>query len=150
MKNKLKIFSGRSNPELALKIANSAKCELGNISIKTFSDGELWVKYEENIRGHDVFLIQSTNGPAENILEIALMADAAVRASAERVSVIIPYFGYARQDRKVVPRTAISAKSFCDCQTSAKNSFSAAASSRSFFKFGVSELSLLSSGRYLR
>ena len=99
MKNKLKIFSGRSNPDLASKIANSAKCELGKISIKTFSDGELWVKYEENIRGHDVFLIQSTNGPAENILEIALMADAAVRASAERVSVIIPYFGYGRQDR---------------------------------------------------
>ena len=118
MKNKLKIFSGRSNPELALKIANSAKCELGNISIKTFSDGELWVKYEENIRGHDVFLIQSTNGPAENILEIALMADAAVRASAERVSVIIPYFGYGRQDRKDQPRVPISSRVMIDIITS--------------------------------
>ena len=114
MSNKLKIFSGRSNPDLALKIANSAKCELGKISIKTFSDGELWVKYEENIRGCDVFLIQSTNGPAENILEIALMADAAVRASADRVSVIIPYFGYGRQDRKDQPRVPISSRVMID------------------------------------
>ena len=118
MSNKLKIFSGRSNPDLALKIANSAKCELGKISIKTFSDGELWVKYEENIRGHDVFLIQSTNGPAENILEIALMADAAVRDSADRVSVIIPYFGYGRQDRKDQPRVPISSRVMIDIITS--------------------------------
>ena len=85
MKNKLKIFSGRSNPALALKMVQSLDRELGEISIRTFSDGELWVKFEENIRGHDVFLIQSTNGPAENILELALMVDAAVRASAGRV-----------------------------------------------------------------
>ena len=110
MNNKLKIFSGRSNPALAKKIAKSLGCELGEISIITFSDGELWIKFEENIRGTDVFLIQSTNGPSENILELALMVDAAVRASADRVTVVIPYFGYARQDRKVVPRTAISAK----------------------------------------
>jgi len=118
MNNKLKIFSGRSNPDLAVKIANSAKCELGKISIKTFSDGELWIKYEENIRGHDVFLIQSTNAPAENILEIALMADAAVRASAKRVSVIIPYFGYGRQDRKDQPRVPISSRVMIDIITS--------------------------------
>ena len=118
MKNKLKIFSGRSNPDLASKIANSANCELGNISIKTFSDGELWVKYQENIRGHDVFLIQSTNGPAENILELALMADAAVRASAERVTVIMPYFGYGRQDRKDQPRVPISSRVMIDIITS--------------------------------
>ena len=118
MKNKLKIFSGRSNPDLAMKIAKSAGCKLGKISIKTFSDGELWVKFEENIRGHDVFLIQSTNGPAENILELALMADAAVRASAERVSVIIPYFGYGRQDRKDQPRVPISSRVMIDIITS--------------------------------
>ena len=118
MKNKLKIFSGRSNPDLAIKIAKSADCELGNISIKTFSDGELWVRYEENIRGNDVFLIQSTNGPAENILELALMADAAVRASAERVSVIMPYFGYGRQDRKDQPRVPISSRVMIDIITS--------------------------------
>ena len=104
MKRERKIFSGRSNPELAKKIAHSADCELGFISIKTFSDGEIWVKYEENIRGCDVFLIQSTNGPSENILELALMADAAVRASASNVSLIIPYFGYGRQDRKDRPK----------------------------------------------
>ena len=69
MTNKLKIFSGRSNPALAQKIVQSLGCELGDISIRTFSDGELWIKFQENIRGHDVFLIQSTSGPSENILE---------------------------------------------------------------------------------
>ena len=118
MKNKLKIFSGRSNPKLASKIALSAGHKLGEISIKTFSDGEIWVKYEENIRGCDVFLIQSTNSPAENILELALMADAAVRASAERVSIIIPYFGYGRQDRKDQPRVPISSRVMIDIITS--------------------------------
>ncbi|MEC9377172.1 MAG: ribose-phosphate pyrophosphokinase-like domain-containing protein, partial [Candidatus Neomarinimicrobiota bacterium] len=87
MKNKLKIFSGRSNPALSQKITNYLGCDLGEISIRTFSDGELWVKYEENVRGHDIFLIQSTNGPSENIIELALMVDAAVRASARRVTV---------------------------------------------------------------
>ena len=118
MKKELKIFSGRSNPLLASKIANSAGCNLGEISIKTFSDGEIWVKYEENVRGCDVFLIQSTNAPAENILELALMADAAVRASAERVSIIIPYFGYGRQDRKDQPRVPISSRVMMDIITS--------------------------------
>ena len=118
MKKELKIFSGRSNPLLASKIASSAGCNLGEISIKTFSDGEIWVKYEENVRGCDVFLIQSTNAPAENILELALMADAAVRASAERVSIIIPYFGYGRQDRKDQPRVRISSRVMIDIITS--------------------------------
>ena len=118
MKNELKIFSGRSNPLLASKIASSAGCNLGEISIKTFSDGEIWVKYEENVRGCDVFLIQSTNAPAENILELALMADAAGRASAERVSIIIPYFGYGRQDRKDQPRVPISSRVMIDIITS--------------------------------
>ena len=118
MKRERKIFSGRSNPELAKKIANSADCELGDISIKTFSDGEIWVKYEENIRGQDVFIIQSTNGPSENIIELALMTDAAVRASASTVNIIMPYFGYGRQDRKDQPRVPISSRVMIDIFTS--------------------------------
>ena len=118
MKNELKIFSGRSNPLLASKIASSAECSLGEISIKTFSDGEIWVKYEENVRGCDVFLVQSTNGPAENILELGLMTDAAVRASAESVSIVMPYFGYGRQDRKDQPRVPISSRVMIDIITS--------------------------------
>jgi len=118
MKRERKIFSGRSNPELAKKIANSADCKLGDISIKTFSDGEIWVKYEENIRGQDVFIIQSTNGPSENIIELALMTDAAVRASASTVNIIMPYFGYGRQDRKDQPRVPISSRVMIDIFTS--------------------------------
>tara|TARA_B100001971_G_scaffold125996_1_gene116034 strand:+ start:72 stop:1004 length:933 start_codon:yes stop_codon:yes gene_type:complete len=113
----MKIFSGRSNPALSERIASSLGRELGAISIKTFSDGELWVKFEENIRGHDVFLIQSTNSPAENIIELALMADAAVRASAGRVTAVIPYFGYGRQDRKDQPRVPISSRVMIDIIT---------------------------------
>ena len=118
MKRERKIFSGRSNPELAKKIANSADCQLGDISIKTFSDGEIWVKYEENVRGQDVFIIQSTNGPSENIIELALMTDAAVRASASTVNIIMPYFGYGRQDRKDQPRVPISSRVMIDIITS--------------------------------
>ena len=118
MKRERKIFSGRSNPELAKKIANSADCELGDVSIKTFSDGEIWVKYEENVRGQDVFIIQSTNGPSENIIELALMTDAAVRASASTVNIIMPYFGYGRQDRKDQPRVPISSRVMIDIFTS--------------------------------
>ena len=118
MRRELKIFSGRSNPQLAKKIASSAGCELGDISIKTFSDGEIWVKYEENVRGQDVFIIQSTNGPSENIIELALMTDAAVRASASTVNIIMPYFGYGRQDRKDQPRVPISSRVMIDIFTS--------------------------------
>ena len=118
MKRERNIFSGRSNPELAKKIAISADCQLGDISIKTFSDGEIWVKYEENVRGQDVFIIQSTNGPSENIIELALMTDAAVRASASTVNIIMPYFGYGRQDRKDQPRVPISSRVMIDIFTS--------------------------------
>ena len=114
MNNKLKIFSGRASLELSKKIASYLGQELGNISIKTFSDGELWVKYQENIRGHDVFIVQSTNSPAENIIELTLMVDAAVRASAKRVTVVIPYFSYGRQDRKDQPRVPISSRVMID------------------------------------
>ena len=116
--NKLKVFSGRSNLSLAVKIADTLNTDLGEISIRTFSDGEIWVKYEENIRGCDVFLIQSTNGPSENIIELALMIDAAVRASADTVTVVIPYFGYGRQDRKDQPRVPISSRVMIDLLTS--------------------------------
>ena len=115
--NNLKIFSGRSNIDLATDIAKSLKQDLGAISIRTFSDGELWIKYEENIRGCDVFIIQSTNGPSENIIELALMVDAAVRASADTVTVVIPYFGYGRQDRKDQPRVPISSRVMIDILT---------------------------------
>ena len=115
--NNLKIFSGRSNPLLAKQIAQFLDRDLGAISIRTFSDGELWVKYEENIRGHDVFIVQSTNGPSENILELTLMVDAAVRASADTVTVVIPYFGYGRQDRKDQPRVPISSRVMIDILT---------------------------------
>ena len=116
-KNKLKVFSGRSNLEIAEKIASTLDRDLGKISIRTFSDGEIWVKYEENIRGCDVFIIQSTNGPSENIMELALLVDAAVRASADTVTVVIPYFGYGRQDRKDQPRVPISSRVVVDILT---------------------------------
>lgn len=112
--NKLQIFAGRSNPALAQKIAEHLGQPLGKISFKTFADGEIWVKFEENIRGNDVYLIQSTNGPSDNIIELTLMIDAAVRASAEKVTVVIPYFGYSRQDRKDKPRVPISARVMVD------------------------------------
>ena len=111
------MFSGRSNPLLAGKIADILDQELGKISIRTFSDGEIWIKYEENIRGCDVFIIQSTNGPSENIMELALMVDAAVRASADTVTVVMPYFGYGRQDRKDQPRVPISSRVMVDILT---------------------------------
>ena len=109
-----KIFAGSSNPLLATKIANDSGTSLGKLSIKRFTDGEIWVKYEENLRGNDVFIIQSTNPPADNIVELALLIDAAKRASAQRINVIMPYFGYSRQDRKDEPRVPISAKVMMD------------------------------------
>ena len=117
MDKNLKIFSGRSNPVLAQKIADSLGIELGILSIKTFSDGELWIKFEENIRGRDVFIIQPTNSPAENILELVLIIDAAVRASAKTVTAVVPYFGYGRQDRKDNPRVPISSRVMVDLMT---------------------------------
>ena len=117
MDKKLKIFSGRSNPVLAEKIANSLGQDLGELAIKTFSDGELWIKFEENIRGTDVFIIQPTNSPGDNIIELVLTIDAAVRASANTVTAVIPYFGYGRQDRKDNPRVPISSRVMVDLIT---------------------------------
>jgi len=111
---KQKIFSGSSNLKLAQEIAQLANNKLGDISIKKFSDGELWIKYGENLRGNDIYIIQSTNPPGDNIVELALLIDAAKRASAASISVVIPYLGYARQDRKDEPRVPISAKVMID------------------------------------
>jgi ribose-phosphate pyrophosphokinase len=114
----MKIFSGRSNQPLAAEIAEQIGTPLGKVEIRQFSDGELWVQYAENIRGEDLFIIQSTNPPAENILELVLLIDAAVRASADRVTAVIPYYGYGRQDRKDQPRVPISARVMIDLMNS--------------------------------
>lgn len=106
----LKIFAGRNSIDLAKNITKRLNLELGDCDIKTFSDGEIWMRYNENIRGCDVFIVQSTNSPADNLMELLIMIDAAKRSSASRVTAVIPYFGYARQDRKDQPRVSISAK----------------------------------------
>ncbi|MDH5719188.1 MAG: ribose-phosphate pyrophosphokinase [Spirochaetia bacterium] len=111
MKREMKIFSGSSNRELALEIAKEAGVKLGEIDLSQFSDGEKSVKIKENVRGADVFIVQSTGYPAnDNIIELLLIIDALQRASASRITVVIPYYGYGRQDRKVEPRVPISAK----------------------------------------
>lgn len=108
--NDFLVFAGSSNVPLAEKIAKEIGTSLGSLEVKRFSDGEIWVKYGENIRGRDVFLIQSTNPPAENLVELLIMIDAAKRASAKKITAVIPYFGYSRQDRKDQPRVSITAK----------------------------------------
>ena len=105
-----KIFAGAGTQVLAEKIARAYGTELGKMKIQHFSDGEFQPVYEETVRGCDVFLIQSTNPPADNLLELLLMVDAAKRASARNIIAVIPYFGYARQDRKDKPRVSIAAK----------------------------------------
>ncbi|WP_457653205.1 ribose-phosphate diphosphokinase [Rhodocaloribacter sp.] len=104
------LFSGRSNPELARKIAAAFGRDLGKVGIKNFSDGEIYVHYEESIRGTNLFIIQSTHPPADNWMELFLMIDAARRASARQITAVIPYFGYGRQERKDQPRVSIAAK----------------------------------------
>jgi ribose-phosphate pyrophosphokinase len=107
----LKLFSGSSNPDLAQEIASYLNIELSKVELKRFKDGEISVKIKENVRGHDVFIIQSTCSPTnDHVIELLLMIDAALRASAGRITAVIPYFGYARQDRKVEPRVPISSK----------------------------------------
>lgn len=114
-----KIVSGRSNPGLARRIAAEAATSLGTTSIRNFSDGELWVKFDENVRGEDLFIVQSTQPPADNLMELLMLIDAARRASAHRITAVIPYFGYARQDRKDQPRVAITAKLISNLLTEA-------------------------------
>jgi ribose-phosphate pyrophosphokinase len=106
----VKLFSGRSTSYLADKIANAYGEPLGVVQYQQFSDGEMSPFITDSVRGHDVFLIQSTFAPADNFMELLLMIDAAKRASALNINVVIPYFGYARQDRKDKPRVAIAAK----------------------------------------
>ena len=113
----MKIFSGTSNIKIAEKIANLAGVPLGKIDLETFSDGELRVAFQENIRGENVFLIQSTNPPTDNLMQLLLMLDAAKRASAKTVTAVIPYYGYSRQDRKDQPRVPISARMIMDLMT---------------------------------
>lgn len=111
---KPKVFCGRSNPEFGKDVAKYLDMDLGKMTIEPFSDGELWIRFDENIRGVDVFIMQSTNPPDTNMMELLLMLDAAKRASARRVTAVVPYYGYARQDRKDQPRVPISAKLFAD------------------------------------
>ena len=105
-----KLLSGTANPQLADEIARYLSVELAKVTLSRFADGELFVRIDENIRGHDIFVVQPTNPPAENILELLLLIDAARRASAARITVVMPYYGYSRQDRKDQPRVAIGAK----------------------------------------
>jgi ribose-phosphate pyrophosphokinase len=116
----LKIFAGNSNPPLAREITDYLQVPLGKASVETFSDGESKVEIKENVRGTDVFVLQSTSAPGNNnLMELLLMLDAFKRASAKRITAVIPYYGYARQDRKVVPRVPISAKLVADLITTA-------------------------------
>ena len=109
-----KVFSGTNSRYLAEKICNSLGCPLGNMNITHFADGEFAVSYEESIRGQHVFLVQSTFPNSDNLMELLLMIDAAKRASAKRIIAVIPYFGWARQDRKDKPRVSIAAKLVAD------------------------------------
>jgi ribose-phosphate pyrophosphokinase len=116
----VKIFAGNSNPPLAREITDYLQVPLGKASVETFSDGESKVEIKENVRGTDVFVLQSTSAPGNNnLMELLLMLDAFKRASAKRITAVIPYYGYARQDRKVVPRVPISAKLVADLITTA-------------------------------
>lgn len=106
----VKIFSGRSSLELASKIANKYGVPLGDVNVTVFSDGEFQPSFEETVRGQDVFVVQSTMPPTDNLFELLLLVDAARRASARKIIAVVPYFGFARQDRKDKPRVAIGAK----------------------------------------
>ncbi|MGH7591642.1 MAG: ribose-phosphate diphosphokinase, partial [Gemmatimonadales bacterium] len=109
-RSQMLLLSGSANRPLAEEVAAQLGQPLCRVTVRRFADGELFVKIDENVRGRDVYIIQPTNPPAENIIELLLLMDAAKRASAARVTPVIPYFGYARQDRKDQPRVAISAK----------------------------------------
>lgn len=110
MTKEVKIFAGRATQELGKHIAEEFGVSLGNVSVSEFSDGEFQPSFEETVRGQDVFIIQSTTQPTDNLMELLLMVDAAKRASARKIIAVIPYFGFARQDRKDKPRVAIGAK----------------------------------------
>ena len=112
----MKIFSGRSNQPLAKAIAEFIGIDLGKCAVDAFPDGETYVKIEENVRGEDVFLVQSTSPPTNhNLMEMFIMMDALRRASASRITAVLPFYGYARQDRKDQPRVPITAKLWPTC-----------------------------------
>ena len=116
----MKILSGTSNLKLSKDIAKNLKLKLINSNIKRFADGEIYIEINENIRGNSVFVIQSTSNPAnDNLMELLLIIDALKRSSAKNITAVIPYYGYARQDRKVAPRTSISAKVVANLITNA-------------------------------
>jgi ribose-phosphate pyrophosphokinase len=118
MQDKIRIFTGNSNPALADKICESLGVPLGAARVRTFSDGEIMIEIGENVRGRDVYIIQSTCEPTNNnLMEMLIMADALKRASAATITAVIPYYGYARQDRKAAPRTPITAKLVADLIT---------------------------------
>jgi ribose-phosphate pyrophosphokinase len=114
-----KLFTGNAHPALARNIAARLGCELGDASVSHFEDGETQVRINENIRGLDVFIVQPTHPPATHLMELLIMLDAARRASARRVTAVVPYFGYARQDRKDQPRVPITAKLIANLITAA-------------------------------
>lgn len=117
--NTVKLFAGSGTTELAEKIAQSYGKPLGDKTLSRFSDGEIQPFYNESVRGSDVFIIQSTNQPTDNLFELLLMTDAAKRASAHYITAVVPYFGFARQDRKDKPRVAIGAKMIANLLTAA-------------------------------
>jgi ribose-phosphate pyrophosphokinase len=118
--NEFRIFAGNSNPDLAKKICEYLSVPLGGAKIKTFSDGEIQIEIQENVRAKDIFIVQSTCCPVnDNLVELLLMIDAFRRSSAQRITAVIPYYGYARQDKKVAPRVPISAKLIANLITSA-------------------------------
>jgi ribose-phosphate pyrophosphokinase len=119
MYNELVLITGNANPEIGRRIADCLGTDLRTVDVSRFSDGEVQVKIEENIRGTDVFLIQPTPPPAENWIELLMLLDAVKRASCRRVTAVIPYFGYARQDRKDQPRVPIGAKLMANLVTAA-------------------------------
>jgi len=120
MHDKIRVFTGNSNPALAQKICDCLHVPIGAARVRNFSDGEIMIEIAENVRGRDVYIIQSTCAPTNNnLMELLIMTDALKRASAATITAVIPYYGYARQDRKAAPRTPITAKLVADLITTA-------------------------------
>jgi len=120
MHDQIRVFTGNSNPALAQKICEYLQVPLGDARVRTFSDGEIMLEISENVRGRDVYIVQSTCAPTNNnLMELLIMTDALKRASAATITAVIPYYGYARQDRKAAPRTPITAKLVADLITTA-------------------------------
>src|SRR4051812_22741014 len=114
-KRDIRIFAGNSNPTLAQKICDHLKVPLSKADVGRFSDGEIQVEIGENVRGSEVFIVQSTSTPCnDHLMELLIMCDALKRASANSITTVLPYYGYSRQDRKVAPRTPITAKLVAD------------------------------------